>query len=781
MASPNPDEISRLELLHAAHPDGLVFPHLADAYRRAGRYTQAERLLLAGLRRHAEYSSAHVVMGRLRLDQGRRDEAEQAFRRVLDLDPDNQAALECLGELAVSAGRLDEALSRLRRLRRLKADEVLDARIAELERRFDGAGLVETNGNGHGAPRVGRATGTASADALPSEEAGEVVTETMAELYARQGLYQRAAGVYRRLLERTPDDARLRAKLEAVDRHLRTTSPATPPPRTSAPRPRPPATAAVPEPERAAPRGPSIRAHLARLVGWTLPRMAPALAVTASTAAGRKEIPAESRPARHEPQPVSREAQPTRHEPQPAGAGALPDTGLAAPTRTLIAITDLLVGLLEYRDPFFRGSSSLTRLLATSVGEQLGLSPGQQVNLALAAVLRDLGRLALGGKLVPTVRPTQTPETRRRIERHVDLALRLLEGVDLPTEVRAAVRHHHERWDGAGYPDALSGEEIPLLARILAVVDSFAAMVSPRPYRLPRKVPDVARELEEEAGTRYDPGVVDALLKVVARREQPHLCFVQRHHILLVNPDQPGAVVTAAKLGSAGYLAEVAADPATARERLRRVPVAGLVVSAEAGADITAAFIRELRDDPSFVALPIVVVEADTVALRVRLLESGADVCFPSSISHAELQGTLAALVRRTLPTPTGAGVAAVEGEAPWLALQGDLQDFPLTWLLQVMKYDSRTAAIAIRASAVEGVIYLRRGDAIHARIRNGAKGESALRSMLRWRSGRFTVQPDARPREETIRASIMHLLLTQAVEQDHEAAGIFGAVFADN
>ncbi|MEJ2503768.1 MAG: tetratricopeptide repeat protein, partial [Gemmatimonadota bacterium] len=123
MASNHRDEISRLELLHAAHPEGLVFPHLADAYRRAGRYAQAESLLRTGLRRHANYSSAHVVLARLRLDQGDHEQAERSFRRVLDLDPDNQVALEYLGRLSLEQGRLEEAVRHSRHLHRLKPGE----------------------------------------------------------------------------------------------------------------------------------------------------------------------------------------------------------------------------------------------------------------------------------------------------------------------------------------------------------------------------------------------------------------------------------------------------------------------------------------------------------------------------------------------------------------------------------------------------------------------------------------------------------------------------------
>lgn len=801
MASTNRDEISRLELLHAAHPDGLVFPHLADAYRRAGRFAQAESVLNAGLRRHADYSSAHVVLGRLRLDQGKRREAKRAFQRVLQLEPRNHVALEMLGRLAAEEGRPEAALPYFRRLASVKPSEEVEEKISELEGRAAETRARSTPpadgvdaGRSHDRDGDGDREGATSA--LP--EPGEVVTETMAELYMRQGLFERAAAVYRQLRERDPGNPRLEARLEearsqAQAERDRATSglregppepsrePDVPIPSTlgQPPRPEPGRTGQVPisppfvpgaAPQRTEPRR-SIGEYLSSVLAW------PSNGGGAAGGSGRGGAAAGGA-AGDDFEVVRPSARSRWRSPQELTEFDIHQAEVSdadPQMRALIALSDILVGLLEYRDPFFRGSSSLTRLLAASVAEEMDLSGSEKVDLALAAVLRDLGRLAMGGRLVESPKVSETPEGRRKIERHVDLALQLMEGIRLPERVILAVRYHHERWDGTGYPDGLAGEKIPRLARILAVVDSFAAMVSPRPYRLPRKVPDAARELQEAAGTGYDPAAVSALLRVVERRDQAHLAFVQRHHILLVDPDQPGGVVTAAKLCSAGYLAEVAVEPDTARERLRRVPVSALVLSARTRQGDAESLIRELRMDPLFAALPIVVVEAETVPLRVRLLESGADVCFPPGVSYGELQGTLGALVRRTVRA-TETSRQEIE-DAPWLALQGDLQDFPLAWLLQVMKYDSRTAGIGIRTATGQGAIYIESGDAVHAHVRGGPRGEEALKEMLQWDEGRFTVQPDAQPGERTIETSIMQLLLTQAVEEDHEAAGIFGAI----
>lgn len=110
MVESNRDEIAKLEALYAANPEGRVFTHLAEAYRKSGRLDQAREILDEGLKRHADYPSAHVVLGRVLVDAEDHDAAAHAFRRVLELDRHNLIALRALGEIARSSGRSGEAL-----------------------------------------------------------------------------------------------------------------------------------------------------------------------------------------------------------------------------------------------------------------------------------------------------------------------------------------------------------------------------------------------------------------------------------------------------------------------------------------------------------------------------------------------------------------------------------------------------------------------------------------------------------------------------------------------
>jgi response regulator RpfG family c-di-GMP phosphodiesterase len=448
---------------------------------------------------------------------------------------------------------------------------------------------------------------------------------------------------------------------------------------------------------------------------------------------------------------------------------ATPRSESPALDQTAIALADLLVGLLEYRDPFFRGGTSLTRLLTSSIAREMKLSTEEVNAFTLGAVLRDLGSVPLKG-LVSKPGSELGHEERRRVEVHVETTLELLTAVDLPPAVRETIRSHHERYDGNGYPDGLRGEQIPLGARIVALADSFGAMISARPHRLPHSVAAAIDEVKKAAGSQFDPAVVEALVRVLTATDWRGVKFGLRHHILIVDPNETRAMVLATKLLSNGYLAEAAFDMDHARERLDQSKIAGLILSAESRETEKEALtlIREMRSKARLAMLPVVVTEAEPTE-RVELLEAGADVCLGKNSSFKELKATVEAFLRREEKAFTTRWA-----EMPWAGLKGEIKDFPLQWLLQVLNYDSRSAAVFLTTDNEEGVIYVANGNPKHARTKK-LMGEEAFRHMLRWQKGTFTLDPEARTGETTITTPIMNLLLEQALEDDH--ASFFGAV----
>jgi len=180
----------------------------------------------------------------------------------------------------------------------------------------------------------------------------------------------------------------------------------------------------------------------------------------------------------------------------------------------------LLVGeMLELEDPYTGGEHSRGVVaLALAVGERLRLDAREQGRLEFTALLHDIGKLKVPRAILDKPGPLTAGEW-EVVRRHPEDGQRMLEQIGgVLAEVGLAVRAHHERWDGAGYPDGLTGEAIPFIARIVTVCDSYNAMTTTRPYRTAMSAETALTELRECAGTQFDPRVVDALAELVAVR-----------------------------------------------------------------------------------------------------------------------------------------------------------------------------------------------------------------------------------------------------------------------
>ena len=152
--------------------------------------------------------------------------------------------------------------------------------------------------------------------------------------------------------------------------------------------------------------------------------------------------------------------------------------------------------------------------LARNVADRLGLGPLEATEVELVAVLHDVGKLTIDPSLLDWEGPLDDVQ-RERLRRHTIVGEQLLAEIAGLEHLANLVRATHEAWDGSGYPDGVSGELIPLTARIVAAADSFDAMTSDRAYRsaLPRR--EACRRMRDGAGVQFDPRVVDVLLRVV--------------------------------------------------------------------------------------------------------------------------------------------------------------------------------------------------------------------------------------------------------------------------
>ncbi len=173
-----------------------------------------------------------------------------------------------------------------------------------------------------------------------------------------------------------------------------------------------------------------------------------------------------------------------------------------------------LAAAVDAKDQYTHGHSERVTNYALEIGTQIGLSQDVMSSLRVAGLLHDLGKIG-----VPDVvlnKPGDlTHEERETVKEHPTVGANILRRAPHLENVVPAVLHHHERWDGSGYPDRLKGEEIPLVARLLAVADAFDAMTSDRPYRRRMSVHEALLQLQVNAGKQFDPSLVNAFIGVM--------------------------------------------------------------------------------------------------------------------------------------------------------------------------------------------------------------------------------------------------------------------------
>jgi HD-GYP domain-containing protein (c-di-GMP phosphodiesterase class II) len=176
----------------------------------------------------------------------------------------------------------------------------------------------------------------------------------------------------------------------------------------------------------------------------------------------------------------------------------------------LFGIIRALTAAIDAKDPYTSGHSERVARIAVRLAEELRMPAGKRSDLYLAGLLHDVGKIGIDDGVLKKSGPL-TPEEFRRIQAHVEIGVTILKDLRKLHHILPGVRHHHESMDGTGYPDRLSGEQIPLEARILAVADSFDAMSSNRPYRRRLSLAQIDNILQQGRSVQWDPIVIDAL------------------------------------------------------------------------------------------------------------------------------------------------------------------------------------------------------------------------------------------------------------------------------
>jgi putative nucleotidyltransferase with HDIG domain len=187
-----------------------------------------------------------------------------------------------------------------------------------------------------------------------------------------------------------------------------------------------------------------------------------------------------------------------------------------------LGLMETLSGVIDAYDVYTYGHSAQVAVYAKALAEKLGLPQHEQETIVKAALVHDIGKIGVTDNIIGK-QGQLTADEYNLVRRHPIIGAEILSRMNGLRDLAPLVRHHHEWWDGGGYPDGTKGEEIPLAARVLTLADALDALCSDRPYRATMSFREVKEEIARCSGTQFDPRVVEAFFQVLHERGRTFL------------------------------------------------------------------------------------------------------------------------------------------------------------------------------------------------------------------------------------------------------------------
>ena len=196
-------------------------------------------------------------------------------------------------------------------------------------------------------------------------------------------------------------------------------------------------------------------------------------------------------------------------------------------SQNFLKFAKVLAYTLEEKDPYISGHSERVCYYSDFIAKRLSIPPKERNEIQVAAYLHDVGKVGISNRFI-NKKGTLTPIDWAIIKQHTKKSIELLAPLSLSSNILSYIQHHHERFDGTGYPDGLVGDQIPVGARIITISDAYDSMTSDHPYRKPLSHGDAKNELLKCAGKQFDPNLISVFLNVLKEMEE---VFLLRDHL----------------------------------------------------------------------------------------------------------------------------------------------------------------------------------------------------------------------------------------------------------
>ncbi len=429
-------------------------------------------------------------------------------------------------------------------------------------------------------------------------------------------------------------------------------------------------------------------------------------------------------------------------------------------TDAFLETLNVLVTLLESTRADLRGHSAHVARLMRQATERIGLPEGERVASIIAGYIHDLGKM---GAYHLTCLNVAEYEAHRTAAVKLNTApVRMLESVGLTTEAVRAVEHMYERYDGGGFPGELSGKEIPIAARLLAIADTYADLTqNPRnPYRKLLSAVQACQVLARYRSTVFDPNLVDVFRMMVTGDDLRARLLATRHRVLLLDSDPEETTVLELRLLEQGFEVVAAHSADETFKVLEKGDVELVVSEVDVGDEDGIALLSRVRREEWGKRLPWLFLTGRAAGADAQRAFAAGAVDFVTKPCSADL---LVAKMKQVLTREAGESARA-------RGVSGSLQEMSLVEMVQVLWHGKKTGALKIRSGGRLGEIHFVGGNIYNA-LWDTLRGDEAFFSMLTLREGDFTLDPNFEAPQQVITQNPDGLLL-EAMRRVDEATG---------
>jgi response regulator RpfG family c-di-GMP phosphodiesterase len=438
---------------------------------------------------------------------------------------------------------------------------------------------------------------------------------------------------------------------------------------------------------------------------------------------------------------------------------------LISPTATheFIETLNVLVSLIENARQDLRGHSANVARLAKKTSERIGLSDASVSAITAAAYLHDLGKM--GAYHLTALNVSEYEGHRIAAMKAVDLPVHLMESVGLQVETAQAITSMYERYDGRGIPNGQAGKEIPLGARVLAVVDTYADLTqNPRnPYRKILRPFEACEVLAQYKGQVFDPNIVDLFRQAMSGDDMRAKLLSERHTALIVDADPEETTVLELRMIEQGFEVRIARTIEKAKKELEGGEINLVVSEIDLDTQDGGLVLRKEGKDAPWgrdVTWVILTSKADRQSAQ-RAFDLGVDDFVSKPAATDIFVAKLRQLMERRSAQAGGTKASGVSGS---------LAEMSLPDMVQILWHGRKTCALRIRANGSSGEIDFADGQVVNARY-DATQGEDAFYKMIALREGDFQLDPAYKPSARTITASPEALLLEGMRRLDEGAA----------